>query len=235
MPPIVEIFNSLLISLITISLSQISLAQGVYGVDNSAPVDQALYSRAFGEGFHHLIIRGYQEACSIGGEVDPNFVSNFNNAIAAGYSEIDTYWFPCTGSGNPCKSYTEQLAELGQTFNDNQMNIGTIFVDFENDPSCGTWDYGYGGNLKQAQAIVQTLQDSGYKWGIYSSPGERGTIFGSQDVVVDNTVPLWFATYDGVPSRTLNEPFGGWSGTVYGKQYTNESASGKFDLNIFQT
>jgi hypothetical protein len=224
-------FSSLLTSLITLSLIRVSLGQ-VYGVDNSQSVDEGTYSKALGEGFTHLVIRGYEEACSIGGQVDPNFVSNYNNAVAVGYTDIDTYWFPCTGSGNPCKSYDEQLIELGNTFFANSMNIGTIWVDLEVDSSCGTWDYGTDGNLEQAQAIVASLQNAGYNFGIYSSPGEWGNIFGSQDVVLDSSVPLWFATYDDNPTLDLSNPFGGWT-SAYGKQYSDQSASGDFDLDYF--
>ena len=79
------------------------------------------------------IIRGYEEACGVGGEVDPNFVPSYNNARAAGYTDIDMYWFPCNGSGNNCKSYADQLSEIGATFNANSMNIGRIWIDFEKD------------------------------------------------------------------------------------------------------
>ncbi|KAG0214103.1 glycoside hydrolase superfamily, partial [Mortierella sp. GBAus27b] len=207
----------------------------IHGVDNSAAVPQATYSKALGQGFTRLVIRGYQEACSSGGRVDPNFVANYNRARAAGYTKIDTYWFPCTGSGNPCKSYATQLAELGATFNANKMQIGRIWLDLENDPNCGTWNYGTAGNLAQAKAIVAALKASGYVYGIYSSPGEWGNIFGSRSVVVDNSVPLWYATFDNDDSSlNMKLPFGGWT-SAFGKQYTDQSASGMFDLNIFSS
>ena len=105
----------------------------IHAVDSSTLVSEATYSRALGEGFTKAIIRGYEEACGKGGEVDPNFVPSYENARAAGYTDIDTYWFPCNGSGNNCKSYADQLSEIEATFNGNSMNIGTIWIDFEKD------------------------------------------------------------------------------------------------------
>ena len=109
---------------------------GLFAVDSSALVPEATYVKARGEGFTRAIIRSFEEACGIGGEVDPNFVSSYKNARAAGYTDIDTYWFPCNGSGNKCKSYDTQLSELAATFSANKMDIGTIWIDFEKDPIC---------------------------------------------------------------------------------------------------
>lgn len=63
--------------------------------------------------------------------------------------------------------------------------------------------------------------------------GEWGNIFGSRSVVVDNSCPLWYATFDNDDSSLrMKLPFGGWTSAA-GKQYTDKSASGLFDLNIF--
>ncbi|KZP08576.1 glycoside hydrolase family 25 protein [Athelia psychrophila] len=169
-----------------------------------------------------------------GGQVDPNFVGSYNNARAAGYTNIDAYWFPCSGSGNSCKSYATQIADLGATFSAHSMDIGRIWIDMEADSTCNNWNYGAAGNLAQAKSMVAAAQASGYSFGIYSSPGEWSTLFGSYSPVVDASAPLWFATYDDVQSLTLSTPFGGWT-SAFGKQYTDVSASGDFDLNIFSS
>jgi hypothetical protein len=205
----------------------------IHGVDSSSVVPTATYTKAKGEGFTKAIIRGYQEACSVGGRVDPNFVTSYNNARAAGYTNIDTYWYPCTGSGNSCKSYATQIAELGATFDAHSMKIGRIWIDMEKDSVCNTWNYGSSGNLAQAKSLIAAAKASGYVFGIYSSPGEWGLIFGSNGVVLDTSFPLWYATFDGDDSSlALKTKFGGWTSAV-GKQYTDQSASGLFDLNIF--
>ena len=166
----------------------------IFAVDSSELIPEATYVKARGEGFTKAVIRGYEEACSIGGEVDPNFVSSYKNARAAGYTNIDMYWFPCNGSGNKCKSYATQLSEIAATFKAHSMDIGTIWIDLEKDSGCdnvsirvhsprivlltGTfmgifvqWNYGTSGNIDQARSMLSAMKDTGFKFGIYSSPG----------------------------------------------------------------
>ncbi|KAF8988653.1 glycoside hydrolase superfamily [Cyathus striatus] len=204
----------------------------VSAVDSSQLVSTATYTKAKGEGFTKAIIRGYEEACGIGGEVDPNFVGSYNNARAAGYTNIDMYWFPCNGSGNNCKSYATQLSEIAATFSAHSMDIGTIWIDIEQDSICDNWNYGTSGNLVQAKSLIAAIKATGFKFGIYSTPGEWSNIFGSTGVVLDNSAPLWFATFNNVETLTLGTPFGGWTSAV-GHQYTDVSASGLFDLSVF--
>jgi len=105
----------------------------ISAVDSSQLVPVSTYATALSEGFTKAVIRGYEEACGVGGEVDPNFVGSYNNARAAGYTDIDTYWFPCNGSGHNCKSYATQISELAATFSAHSMNIGRIWIDLEKD------------------------------------------------------------------------------------------------------
>jgi len=218
-----------IITLFTLASSALAL---VHGVDSSTLVSKATYAKAKSEGFTKAVIRGYYEACAAGGSVDPNFVTSYNNARAAGITNIDTYWFPCTGASNSCKSYAKQLAELGATFKAHKMNIGRIWIDFEKDSVCNNWNYGTSRNLAEAKKIIAAAKASGYKFGIYSSPGEWSSLFGSYSAVVDSSAPLWLATYNNVQTLTLGTKFGGWTKAT-GHQYTDQSASGKFDLNVF--
>ncbi|KAF8522937.1 glycoside hydrolase superfamily [Hysterangium stoloniferum] len=204
----------------------------VHAVDSSTLVSVATYTKARGEGFTKAIIRGFEEACGVGGEVDPNFVATYNNARAAGYTDIDTYWFPCTGSTHNCKSFATQIAEIGATFSAHSMKIGTIWIDLEKDSICNNWDFGTAGNLAQAKAIISAIKASGFNFGIYSTPGEWSAMFGSTSVILDDTAPLWFATFNDVQTVTLGTHFGGWT-TAVGHQYTDVSASGQFDLSVF--
>ena len=43
---------------------------------------------------------------------------------------------PCSGSGNNCKPYATQIAEIGSTFSANSMKIGTLWIDIESDLTC---------------------------------------------------------------------------------------------------
>lgn len=122
--------RSTLLAIATLATSSVAL---VHGVDSSGLVSEATFATAKSEGFTKAIIRGYEEACGVGGEVDPNFVGSYNNARAAGITDIDTYMFFCTGSGNPCKPFATQIAELGATFAAHNMQIGTIWIDLEVD------------------------------------------------------------------------------------------------------
>jgi hypothetical protein len=111
-----------------------SLTLGLlHAVDSSGAVSQATFVTAKSEGFTKAIIRGYFEACGSGGQVDPNFASSYKNARAAGITNIDAYWFPCTGASNKCKSYATQLSEIGAAFKASSMNITTLWIDIEND------------------------------------------------------------------------------------------------------
>lgn len=112
------------------------------------------------------------------------------------------------------------------------MAIGTIWLDIEQDSVCNNFNYGTSGNLAQAKAMVAALRNAGFNYGIYSSPGEWSNIFGSYSPVVDNSVPLWYATYDNSETLKYSTHFGGWSSAV-GHQYTDQSASGQFDLDVF--
>jgi len=205
----------------------------ISAVDSSVLVSEAIYKKALGEGFTKAVIRGYEEACGAGGQVDPNFVSSYNNARAAGYTDIDTYLFPCNGSGNKCKSYAAQVSELANTIKQHSMKIGTIWIDLEKDAKvCKNWNYGSSGNLVEAKKLVAAVKASGIKTGIYSSPGEWDTLFGSTSAVLDSSLPLWFATFNNVKTLELKTPFGGWRAAV-GHQYTDQSASKVFDLSVF--
>src|ERR1700722_20340127 len=128
-------FTMLRSTLIALALTTSVLAL-TYATDESSLVPVATFQKAKGEGFVKTIPRGYEEACGVGGEVDPNFVANYNNARAAGITNIDAYWFPCTGKTHKCKSYAAQLSELTTTIHQHNMKIGTIWIDFEVDNIC---------------------------------------------------------------------------------------------------
>jgi len=120
---------------ILILIAFTSLALGLlHAVDSSTAVSEPIYATAKGEGFTKAIIRGYFEACASGGLVDPNFATSYKNARAAGITNIDAYWFPCTGASNKCKPYATQLQEIGAAFKASSMDITTLWVDIENDP-----------------------------------------------------------------------------------------------------
>lgn len=101
----------------------------------------ATFQKAKSEGFTKAIIRGYREACGSGGGVDPNFVQTYKNARSAGITNIDTYMFMCSGSGNSCKSYATQVSEIASTFNANSMSylVASSTMNFQADSLTQRW------------------------------------------------------------------------------------------------
>ncbi len=203
-----------------------------HAVDSSSEVSADIYKKALGQGFTRAIFRGYQEACSLGGRVDPTFVPSYKNAVAAGYKDFDAYFFPCTGTTNKCKPYATQLAELLDTISSQKLAIRRIWLDIETDQVCSPFDYGAQGNIAEAKKLVAAFRAAKHDWGIYTSPTQWENIFGSKTFVLANDVPLWFAKFDNVETLDLKTPFGGWT-KADAKQYTDQSASKKFDLNVF--
>ncbi|KAJ4164829.1 hypothetical protein LMH87_006484 [Akanthomyces muscarius] len=203
-----------------------------HAVDSSSEVSVDIYKKALGQGFTRAIFRGYQEACSQGGRVDPTFVPSYKNAVAAGYKDFDAYFFPCTGKANKCKPYATQLRELLDTISAQKLAIRRIWLDIETDKVCNPFDYGAQGNIAEAKKLVAAFRDAKHDWGVYTSPTQWESIFGSKSVELAKDVPLWFAKFDNVETLDLKTPFGGWT-KADAKQYTDQSASKKFDLNVF--
>lgn len=54
--------------------------------------------------------------------------------------------------------------------------------------------------------MLAAMKASGYNFGIYSSSGEWSNIFGSYGVVLDSSLPLWFADYNDEQVR-FHKPF----------------------------
>jgi hypothetical protein len=110
--------------------------------------------------------------------VSSNFVSNYKSAKAAGFSRIDAYLFPCTGTqstGVACKSPAIQLSEFVAAINDNGMILGHLWFDIEptstaDGDACNAWNLGASANAALAEEWVSALQGSGLTWGIYANP-----------------------------------------------------------------
>jgi hypothetical protein len=112
-----------------------------------------------------------------GGEVKDVFVSNYKAAKAAGFSRIDAYLFPCTGTqptGVACKSTATQLSEFLAAIDDNKMDLGHLWLDIEptnvaNGDACNAWNLGASANEALAKEWVAALEGSKRTWGIYAN------------------------------------------------------------------
>lgn len=203
-----------------------------HAVDSSAEVSVDTYKKALGQGFTRAIFRGYQEACSLGGRVDPTFLPSYKNAVTTDYKDFDAYLFPCTGSGNKCKPYDKQVGELVDAIRKDRMNIRRIWVDFEKNKVCNPFNWDAKRNQYEAKKIIDAVRATKLDFGVYSSAAQWEAIFGSRDFVLAKDVPLWFAKFDNVETLDLATPFGGWT-KADAKQYTDQSASKRFDLSVF--
>jgi hypothetical protein len=121
------IYSAISLLFLGLGLAPLSSLALIHGIDSSALVNEVTYEQFKEKGFTKAIILGYEEACGTGGGVDPTFVGSYNSARLAGFTNIDTAWFPCTGSIHSCKSFSDQIAELGAVFKTHNMDIGTIW------------------------------------------------------------------------------------------------------------
>ena len=92
-----------------------------YGVDISGGVDSGSFGCMVSNGYTFTIVRGY---CSYG-DVDPNAVSNIQNAYAGGMSHVDAYLFPCFSCGNPAGQVDALVGAIAGT------GYGMIWLDIE--------------------------------------------------------------------------------------------------------
>lgn len=68
---------------------------------------------------------------SQGGQVDPDFLTNYNAAKAAGINRVDAYLFPCAGvepTGETCKSLATQLNDFLATIDKNNLHLGHLWL-----------------------------------------------------------------------------------------------------------
>ena len=106
-----------MLKLYLVGLLLIAPSLCVLGVDVSQLFSTSTYQCMKNNGYTFAIIRGY---CSYGG-VDPNIVSNLNNARGAGLI-TDIYMFPCRG-----KNATAQVQSMVSGISSNLY--GTVWID----------------------------------------------------------------------------------------------------------
>ncbi|KNC48818.1 uncharacterized protein AMSG_00599 [Thecamonas trahens ATCC 50062] len=166
-----------------------------FGIDVSSGVSESQFSSGHRHGnFSFAIPRIWQSF----GRGDPNGAANVRNAHAAGYSKVDGYAFICPNGG----SVSSQISGLFSYLNDNHVNIDTVWLDVE---APSLWTGSVSGNRNYMTELIDAMNKSGLKYGIYSSPGEWSSLFGSWRIDFPR---CWYATYDGSLSCS-SEPFPG--------------------------
>lgn len=234
----------MLLSSLCAAAVSISLANAIYYVPPESDVIHGVstedagivsvdeYGNAQNSGYTVTTIRGYgmHYESPNGGQVVKNFRKTYDNAVQAGYTQIDTFMFPCTGSTHDCKSPQDQANDfVSYLQNNNYTYIARIWLNIQNDVSSNAhnWDYGHDGNKNKAQEVLGALQDAAggsYTVGIQSSPGQWQEIFGSYDWSLDPSAPLFYVYWDGRDSaydlESLRVPIGMWS-SASARQYAN--------------
>lgn len=123
-------------------------------LDISSAMSASFWSCVAGS-YQKVVIRGYQQACGVGGQVDGNFVTSYKAAKAAGVSKVDAYMFPCTGTqptGVACKSPSTQLSEFEAAISGAGMSLEYLWFDVEpTSGACNAWNLGGTANLALAQ------------------------------------------------------------------------------------
>jgi hypothetical protein len=195
--------------------------------------------------------------------VDPNFVPAYNAAVAAGFTRIDAYMFPCKiadsirqfivwlngwltrdigvgpqPTGVDCKSPSEQVQELIDTINKHSLNIQRLWFDIEpTNGVCNAWQLGNARNLQVAREWIVLLRGTARDWGVYANRNQWEGIFGSLGADVASDLPLWAVQDDKVPGvSTVTKFFGGWK-SAHAKQYWLDTRTpecdGSVDLDSF--
>ncbi|PUU73219.1 glycoside hydrolase superfamily [Tuber borchii] len=176
----------------------------------------------------------------LGGRIDPAFITSYNQIRASGITNIDGYFFPCTGSSHNCKSPQTQVNEIVNFLKANNILVKRLWLDLEPSSSgspCKGWDYGATQNTALAKEFIAAIKATGLKWGIYANGNQWATMFGSRGVNIASDLPLWAVQFDGVPTLgSVNTFMGGWT-TAFAKQYGASTGgcapAGAFDLNVF--
>jgi len=212
----------------------------VKALDLSAPQTTSIWTCVQKQGFLKGIPRLYQEACGLGGRIDPAFITSYNQIRASGITNIDGYFFPCTGSKHNCKTPTQQVGDIVKYLKDEKILVKRLWIDLE-PPSkgspCQGWDFGPTANTALAKRFIAAIDATGLKWGVYANGNQWAQMFGSRSKDIASHLPLWAVQFDGKDTLSSVHTFmGGWT-TAFAKQYASSSGgcakAGSFDLNVF--
>ncbi|KAF0500234.1 glycoside hydrolase family 25 protein [Gigaspora margarita] len=208
-------------------------------IDAAFPRTKKDFNCALNKGYQRAILRGYREI--YGGQIDPDFLQNYNNAIAAGYKYIDVYMFPsATKSTNNKTNKTpqQQVRELVNFIHTNHIVVQTLWLDIEkaDKTNLARWNMGTTKNRQFLKEFHDVLESTKWNWGVYSRSGDWKTITGDINWELNSSKKLWYIKVDQQQSLNNFQPFGGWKSGI-GKQFdqnNNTLCNAIFDLNIFK-
>eukprot|EP00050_Salpingoeca_kvevrii_P010128 m.6746 g.6746 ORF g.6746 m.6746 type:complete len:310 (+) comp2649_c0_seq2:251-1180(+) len=183
---------------------------GVVGATRGVDVSSAVYVDPWkclkSNGYSFAIIRCYESI----GKPDSNCPHTIYNAWNGGMEHVDVYMFPDPGRGDPAGQVNEMLNYLAQfNIHPNRAppaTYGMVWLDIEGPQY---WSSSHTNNQNFFNGLVNALKSAGQHFGVYSSKSQWEPIFGS--FTGGSSFPLWYAHYDGNPSFSDFEPFGGWT------------------------
>lgn len=197
------------------------------GIDVSGSDKGQSFWSCIAGGNSFAIAEGWQGGYQWNGDV----VANIAEARAGGLAYVDTYGFfcpNCDGNSDPAAAMANFVNKLAS----NSVNYGMVWIDVEQCDGC--WSGDMGANCNYVSGLMSQAQSMGVHVGAYSSEGEWPMTVGSGCTSLDS-LPLWYAHYDG--DASFNDGaynFGGW-GSPAMKQYAGDTTScgGDVDLNWY--
>uniref|UniRef100_A0A914EBN9 Lysozyme n=1 Tax=Acrobeloides nanus TaxID=290746 RepID=A0A914EBN9_9BILA len=143
------------------------------------------------------------------GDIDNAGIQNIKNARSAGFTNVDGYISPCTSG---CASPSDQVQAAINATKNAGTTVGTIWLDVET----FEWTYITATNIQFITDMVNTIQNNGYKVGIYTTDTDWNIVFGAWTGA--SSFPLWWLNYDNQTNFNNFSPFGGWDAPTI-KQY----------------
>ena len=195
------------------------------GVDVSSAVGQSAWKclqSPGGQGPVELaLVRVYRSY----GSVDPNAAATIANANNAGIPRVDGYIFPCVSCGDPAGQVEDAVNATGDS-------VSVYWYDIEN----YKWSTDVNANREFIKAMVDYGKRRGINAGIYTNLYNWESITGGKtwNYPSSQGLPLWYAHYDGNPSFSDFQAFGGWR-APFMKQYLGDKTSCgvSLDYNFF--
>lgn len=190
------------LSYISASFNATVSSSGTMGFDVSQPISTDDAKCMKDNGYTFVIPRAYYSS----GSPDKGSCTTLDSAKDAGLKG-DVYMFPCPTCSSSAES---QLKDMVNYLNSNCKSSwsGRSWLDIEGSQY---WLGDTDKNREWYQDLVDACKKNSKSCGIYSSASQWSAIFGSTSYAYGSNLPLWYAHYDGNPSFSDFDSFGGWS------------------------
>jgi len=156
------------------------------------------------------------------GAPDKSAPASIKSARAAGVEKVDGYLYPCVKCGDPAG----QVADALNALEDAGVQIGRLWYDIE-----GSWPVHHSENQAFMKGLVDAGVSRGIPAGVYTNWNSWEDIVGSSyDYPSSKGLPVWYPHYDGNPSFSDFQQFGGWDKPMW-KQYLGDQTSCNTNLD----